>query len=376
MRMPRSGVCRVCFEEEGGDLIAPCQCKGTSKWVHRECLNKWRASGANPTALSHCCQCQFEYTLVERSNSSQVRETSATTVAFAVFFAAILLFAFLFSTLGLIFGAIAHACHKDVWLADAVLHEKRPRYWLWTLYLAGVFVPCCSLGAVFVLTFLRAFPGRCWEETNSFLQAIGSGSSPSGSDWWNFVGNFCCIYWMVRGVAYALSLNKTELYEQTLFCLAVTGGFVGGFLILFAVAMIAVVSYREYSKISAARALTNKYDVEDLADPEDMGDVEEQSGVLAKQGDNPTLRRELSEQIVKIYGDDASPTGGSAAAAGDAVQDSSRLERMRSGLQRGVARAASGLLGAAPPPVSPTVGDSSRSQADYGSAAGGSSNEV
>ncbi|PPD83339.1 hypothetical protein GOBAR_DD19729 [Gossypium barbadense] len=29
--------------EAGRDFIAPCKCKGTSKYVHRECLDHWRA---------------------------------------------------------------------------------------------------------------------------------------------------------------------------------------------------------------------------------------------------------------------------------------------------------------------------------------------
>ncbi|XP_061344785.1 uncharacterized protein LOC133290650 isoform X6 [Gastrolobium bilobum] len=35
--------CRICFETEGRHFIAPCKCKGTSKYVHRECLDNWRA---------------------------------------------------------------------------------------------------------------------------------------------------------------------------------------------------------------------------------------------------------------------------------------------------------------------------------------------
>jgi E3 ubiquitin-protein ligase DOA10 len=27
----------------GRDFIAPCKCKGTSKYVHRNCLDHWRA---------------------------------------------------------------------------------------------------------------------------------------------------------------------------------------------------------------------------------------------------------------------------------------------------------------------------------------------
>ncbi|RWW63349.1 hypothetical protein BHE74_00029479 [Ensete ventricosum] len=35
--------CRICLETDGRDFIAPCKCKGTSKFVHRECLDHWRA---------------------------------------------------------------------------------------------------------------------------------------------------------------------------------------------------------------------------------------------------------------------------------------------------------------------------------------------
>ncbi|EEC68434.1 hypothetical protein OsI_36628 [Oryza sativa Indica Group] len=35
--------CRICLETDGRDFIAPCKCKGTSKYVHRDCLDHWRA---------------------------------------------------------------------------------------------------------------------------------------------------------------------------------------------------------------------------------------------------------------------------------------------------------------------------------------------
>ncbi|XP_056167800.1 uncharacterized protein LOC115681745 isoform X2 [Syzygium oleosum] len=36
--------CRICLENGGEDLIAPCHCKGTQKYVHRSCLDNWRAT--------------------------------------------------------------------------------------------------------------------------------------------------------------------------------------------------------------------------------------------------------------------------------------------------------------------------------------------
>lgn len=51
--------CRICFERDG-QLIAPCQCTGTAKYVHRECLQKWRQIGPEE-ALKRCEICNFEY---------------------------------------------------------------------------------------------------------------------------------------------------------------------------------------------------------------------------------------------------------------------------------------------------------------------------
>jgi len=53
--------CRNCHSEGGDDLIAPCLCKGSIKWVHRTCLDEWRAVSRNPRSFSHCDVCGFEY---------------------------------------------------------------------------------------------------------------------------------------------------------------------------------------------------------------------------------------------------------------------------------------------------------------------------
>ena len=37
--------CRICLhEDDPDDMLAPCHCKGTAKWVHRECLDLWRTN--------------------------------------------------------------------------------------------------------------------------------------------------------------------------------------------------------------------------------------------------------------------------------------------------------------------------------------------
>ena len=35
--------CRICLQsDDQDDMIAPCLCSGSSKYVHRSCLDRWR----------------------------------------------------------------------------------------------------------------------------------------------------------------------------------------------------------------------------------------------------------------------------------------------------------------------------------------------
>ena len=65
-------ICRYCLEDndEAKDpfhpdhLIAPCQCRGGSMWVHRGCLDEWRATRSD-RAFYTCTECHFSYEFVE-----------------------------------------------------------------------------------------------------------------------------------------------------------------------------------------------------------------------------------------------------------------------------------------------------------------------
>lgn len=45
------------------ELIAPCQCRGTIKWVHRMCLDGWRSACYRTEAYRRCEQCGADYQL-------------------------------------------------------------------------------------------------------------------------------------------------------------------------------------------------------------------------------------------------------------------------------------------------------------------------
>ncbi len=52
-------TCRICLEE--GDLIQPCNCTGTTAYVHEECLMKWLTISDR----RDCEICKFEYEIIE-----------------------------------------------------------------------------------------------------------------------------------------------------------------------------------------------------------------------------------------------------------------------------------------------------------------------
>ncbi|KAK6627318.1 hypothetical protein RUM44_009795 [Polyplax serrata] len=62
--------CWVCFSTEDDDASAewvrPCKCKGTSKWVHQLCLQRWvdEKQKGNPIGKVSCPQCNTEYIIV------------------------------------------------------------------------------------------------------------------------------------------------------------------------------------------------------------------------------------------------------------------------------------------------------------------------
>jgi hypothetical protein len=55
-------------------MIAPCKCKGGSKWVHRDCLNLWRAQEKD-RAFAQCTECLFHYYYIKPAPTATCRQS-------------------------------------------------------------------------------------------------------------------------------------------------------------------------------------------------------------------------------------------------------------------------------------------------------------
>lgn len=53
----KSAMCRICLEDEKKDnMISPCLCRGTHKYIHKQCLKECITHG-----YTVCSSCQQEY---------------------------------------------------------------------------------------------------------------------------------------------------------------------------------------------------------------------------------------------------------------------------------------------------------------------------
>ena len=66
-------TCRFCLEDDlKNNLIVTCLCSGTSKYVHRECIDRWRSvKGMDSNIFYQCQQCKFKYKIKKIKNSRE-----------------------------------------------------------------------------------------------------------------------------------------------------------------------------------------------------------------------------------------------------------------------------------------------------------------
>ena len=135
--------CRICLEPASrSEVIAPCSCSGSQKWVHRSCLDQWRTTRED-RAFSKCTECLSPYELIapgqgEMSNRRQI--------VFICYCARDIILGLLIFNIGiLIFGYWTYSIDKrfDMKLIS-MLHCSRFPYVFY--YLMGLFVLLAVVG--------------------------------------------------------------------------------------------------------------------------------------------------------------------------------------------------------------------------------------
>jgi len=74
--------CRICFDESDvrKDFIVPCDCKGTNKYVHKDCLNLWLKTLGSGNNYDVCKSCLGKYDRKTENNESQILKNIKSTI--------------------------------------------------------------------------------------------------------------------------------------------------------------------------------------------------------------------------------------------------------------------------------------------------------
>lgn len=143
-------TCRICLEGplSRKDVICPCNCRGSSKWVHRACLDRWRTTRED-RAFSRCTECLTDYVLVCRNeDSSAARHKRQRQYIFAIvrdFGGALFLSQAAFALLAL----LVYGSDYKGGLLNSFHAQDHPKVFY---YLCGVFIALAIIGLVFTLT--------------------------------------------------------------------------------------------------------------------------------------------------------------------------------------------------------------------------------
>lgn len=76
--MEQRGVgscCRICLsEDEVSNLIAPCECRGSARYVHSACLETWRSKNTDSWKVDLCSVCHSRFKGVAAVPSPRQKE--------------------------------------------------------------------------------------------------------------------------------------------------------------------------------------------------------------------------------------------------------------------------------------------------------------
>ncbi|CAE7527963.1 marchf5 [Symbiodinium sp. CCMP2456] len=201
-------VCRVCQAAEPADeLLEPCRCSGSVRWIHRSCLNNWRRHcwASSPSGALQCELCGslyvYEFCRLAPCRAAYMIMTEAAVCCLPIFLiflaiaAAVDLVVGLVTSMGLLgllaCGDLVAALSGWGLLYSAVLglrgqeHHRFPGFWppglskmerlpgsRWLLYLVPVIMPNLMTWMLFAV---RDWLGQdSFEELGLMLAKLGS----------------------------------------------------------------------------------------------------------------------------------------------------------------------------------------------------------
>ena len=144
-------ICRICFEIETSQnpLISPCECSGSMKYIHEECLKKWICSKTRDPKTFSCDVCkqslQMEINVKLVLSCKELKNEIFKILLFPI----IIIIMSTITTL-LIIYLITTATDPEITTSAKI-------------YLSVVVIACCSIDCALITLFYKAVKVGCFQ---------------------------------------------------------------------------------------------------------------------------------------------------------------------------------------------------------------------
>lgn len=140
--------CRICLEESlyNKDFIVPCQCRGSARFIHRDCLDKTRS--INEKMFKSCNECGFEY-IIEDFPEDKKKEARLNMMYHLYVMRDVITFILLNEILICILQIVVIACDKE-----SIITKKHGFMKFFIYHNVSIVLYLAVIGSVVLLLFL------------------------------------------------------------------------------------------------------------------------------------------------------------------------------------------------------------------------------
>lgn len=144
-------ICRICFENETSEnpLISPCECSGSMKYIHEECLKKWIYSRTRDPKAFSCDVCKLPLRMEINVKTILSCKELKNEIFKILLFPIIIIIISTIVTLLLIY-LITTAADPEVTTSAKI-------------YLSVILVACCSIDSALITLLYKSIKVGCFE---------------------------------------------------------------------------------------------------------------------------------------------------------------------------------------------------------------------
>ena len=144
-------ICRICFEMETSEnpLISPCECSGSMKFIHEECLKKWICSKTRDPKTFSCDVCKQSLQMEINAKSVLSCKELKNEIFKILLFPIIIIIMSTITTLLLIY-LITTATDPNITTSAKI-------------YLSVVVIVCFSIDCAIITLFYKAIKVGCFQ---------------------------------------------------------------------------------------------------------------------------------------------------------------------------------------------------------------------